>query len=178
MFPGAAVLCCSLLVQRPLHLLFTVNNHSSYSLDQSCSNGDFIHLLANMFVHDSVYWRAPLSMVGAISAGVLLILGHHLFYQSLAGSEIPTAYHGAFGVSKQKLNTSAGTAFAFLVKACFAYSLSVAYAQLVWRSIKHQRTELARLDALFSIIKNATLLADYSLWLKFPVLLSIALSVW
>lgn len=117
-------------------------------------------------------------MLGAFVAGVMLCLGHHLFNHRMNGTEPHTADYHIFHVSKQKIITTVGTAFAFGVKTSFAFSMSLAYTQLVWKSIKQQRTELAKLDALFSILSNAFLLADYSLWLKYPLILCMASSVW
>ncbi|CAH0047351.1 unnamed protein product [Clonostachys solani] len=86
-----------------------------------------------------IYWVKPASMVSCLIIGALLALGHHLFYQSLAGESVSSdGTFAAFGasISKQQTNTSIGTAISFLVKAFLVAAVSMAYIQVFWRAIK------------------------------------------
>lgn len=56
-------------------------------------------------------------MVSGLEIKVLFALSYHLFYQSLAGTTTPSATYSIQGhsIPRQEINTSFGTAFAFLV---------------------------------------------------------------
>ena len=131
-----------------------------------------------------IHWLAPVSMLAALTAGILLALGHHLFYRRLNGTETPTddLRFGSLSYSKQQLNIQVGTAFAFLVKASLVVSVSIAYAQVFWgafpRSYHGKPPTLSNVDTAFSALGNVLALFNFPVWLRNPVLLSLATLTW
>ena len=116
-------------------------------------------------------------MIGVVFAG-----GHHLFYSSLDGTPVEEGSILGSSVSKQQFNVSVGLAFAFLVKACLIFSMSVAFVQLFWREAKapHPRhvPTLARLDTLHGVFNNVWALVDVRVWLRSPLPFLIAALAW
>jgi len=113
-------------------------------------------------------------MILTLIGGIALAIGHHLFYNSLAGKPVEGNYSiqdGKWGVSKQQINSGIGTAFAFLIKAFLAVAVSTAYLQVVWRAVKRQETPLATIDTLFSAPGSVMAFLGVSVWFKYPILL-------
>lgn len=117
-------------------------------------------------------------MFGGLAGGVLLALGHHLFYHSLQGKPVESNVTLFHRFSKQETDTILGTLFAFLVKAFLALAVSTAYTQLVWKTVKKREMTLASLDTMFSILGNVLAFLKVSVWWKYPFLLLLALTVW
>lgn len=99
----------------------------------------------------SIDWRAPASIFGGLLADITLAFRQHLFNWSPAGRNGPTNDHRLLGLPRERINTIGRTALAFLVKTCSTFTMSVAYYQLVWRSVKHREraTKVSNPDALF-----------------------------
>ncbi|PPJ60669.1 hypothetical protein CBER1_03436 [Cercospora berteroae] len=124
-------------------------------------------------------------MAGAVLLGLLFALGHHFFYASLHGTEAPSVYdeYHLFGasLSEQQTNTAIGTAFAFLVRACLIFAISLAYQQAVlWSAARESNrgVTVAHLDVLMSALGNLLALGTLSVWVRRPVLLLIAVMAW
>jgi hypothetical protein len=101
----------------------------------------------------------------------------------LAGTITPTGRYNTFAgnqISKQELNTAVGTAFAFLVKAMFALAVSTAYVQAFWHSAKASKKgqALSTLDTTFSILGNVLGFAKVHVWVRYPLLLFLAIIAW
>lgn len=129
-----------------------------------------------------IHWATPAMMASGLIAGCLLCLGHHLFYAGLAGTTAPTGEYDIAGtnISKQKFNTAVGTAFAFLIKAALALVVSIAYIQAFWRSARNSKTgqRLSTLDTMFSVLGNVLNLTKLQIWVKYPLLLLMAVIAW
>jgi|ERR1700722_1774290 hypothetical protein len=129
-----------------------------------------------------IYWVTPATIMLAFSAGVLLALGHHLFYRHLAGSVAPPGeYHLPLGkVSKQQVNFAVGTAFAFLVKSMLALAVTASYMQVFWRTLKtaEKGARLADVDTAFSVMQDILRLFKASVWRRHPLLLPMAVIFW
>ena len=129
-----------------------------------------------------IYWLAPASMLSALIAGVLFAIGHHLFYCSIANTEAGSTSLNVLGssVSRQATSIAIGTAFAFLVKLCLVYAVAVAYVQVFWYDMKtgNPKPTLATLDATFSGTRQLLVLFNYVLWMRYPILLLVALTAW
>ncbi|USP72759.1 hypothetical protein yc1106_00033 [Curvularia clavata] len=128
-------------------------------------------------------WWTSFLIIGAFAFGLLFALGHHLFYQSLDGN--PTSDSEQHGTQHlgQQINIAIGTLFAFLAKAAFILSITTTYYQVFWRAVKkntqsgHAPT-LSWLDSAFSATSSITSLLPLPTWLRYPVLLFIAISTW
>ena len=104
-------------------------------------------------------WQAPATIVLSLTVGILLAIGHHLFYSSLHGREAVGNGYKILGadVSPQQLYVAIGTAFAFLVKAALITAVSTAYLQLLWRALlRAAGSSLGDLDTAFSGLSNIT----------------------
>ncbi|PMD60549.1 uncharacterized protein K444DRAFT_629480 [Hyaloscypha bicolor E] len=87
-------------------------------------------------------WLVPTQMVVLLTSGTLLAVGHHLYYNSLAGQPV--------GKTSQQWATRFGTAFTFLVKACLVSAVSTAYIQHIWVMFRQKSMSIGALDATFS----------------------------
>lgn len=140
-------------------------------------------ILSQMAKTTRIYWFAPTSMVTGLSAGILLALGHHLFYASLAGTHVTEdSQHSVLGfeISSQQWNTAVGMAFAFIVKACLLFAVAVGYAQVFWQAIRHSQkvNTLGDIDAMFSSPSNLLAFGRWAIWWRHPWLLLIVLIGW
>ena len=129
-----------------------------------------------------IHYAAPLSMVSALLAGFLFALGHHIFYASLAGTVAPTWTLQIAGadISRQQLNTAAGTAFGFLVKSCLTVTTSIAFVQAFWRAARTSRKGLTldSPDGTFSLLSDFLGLRKAGVWKGFPVPVLLAFIAW
>jgi hypothetical protein len=133
-----------------------------------------------------IHWFGPVSMLGALWAGLTFALGHHFFYNSLDGQEVPSGNYKVSDydskISKQQSYFTLGTAFAFAVKTCLVLAVSTAYIQLFWKSLAGQLSRkpftLRSIDKAYSALGNATLLANMPGWRRFPLLFTLALTTW
>ncbi len=130
--------------------------------------------------HSKIHWLAPVSMFAGLTCAVVLVGGHHLFYQSLNGK--PVSYGSVFGspISKQQANISIGLAFAFVIKACLVFAMSIAFTQLFWReaTVSTSPPTLARLDAMHSAFDNIVSLLDIKHLFRYPLIPLVGLSAW
>ena len=129
-----------------------------------------------------IWLSSPVLMIGSLVAGVFLALGHHLFYASLAGTDAPTGSYRIAGsmIPKQRFNTAVGTAFAFLVRAALTVAVGIAYTQMYWRSARTARKgqKLSTMDTTYSIMTNVFEFAMVQVWVKYPLMLSLAIVAW
>ena len=127
-----------------------------------------------------IHWLAPVSMLATLGGAVVLVVGHHLFYQSLDGN--PVSSGSVFGspISKQQANISIGLAFAFVIKASLVFSMSIAFSQLFWReaTVSSSPPTLASLDVMYSAFDNImSLLNIKHLW-RYPLLPVVGTTAW
>ena len=139
-------------------------------------------LLKSSRGNNGIHWLAPTTILLSLAAGVLLAIGHHLFYRSLRGKQVRTRGYEILGsdVSPQQLNLAIGTAFAFLVKAALVTAVSTAYIQLLWRALLRAArvSTLGNLDAVFSGLGNIISLSKVWIWWHYPLLFSLAIVAW
>ncbi|GAB7344240.1 hypothetical protein MBLNU457_2124t1 [Dothideomycetes sp. NU457] len=126
----------------------------------------------------SISWLVIATVSIAYLAGLLAAVGHHLFYQSLAGTLAPDTSDQYkvlnFHVTRQELNIVGGTALAFLVKSALSTAISTAYVQLLWKTLMHstQRTTLSMVDTTFSA-STLSLIKVWTWW-RYPLLFGLA----
>ncbi|EGX88109.1 hypothetical protein CCM_09245 [Cordyceps militaris CM01] len=99
-----------------------------------------------------IYWLTIVQMISFFAAGVAFSVGHHLFYNSLNGTEVTATKNGTsrWDLQRQEWKIRVGTGFAFIAKTCLASAIVVAYKQRVWTSCRQRAYSIAGLDALFS----------------------------
>ena len=131
---------------------------------------------------DGIPWQAPTTIVLSLMTGVLLAIGHHLFYASLHGQQARSDGYKILGsnVSPQQLNIAIGTAIAYLVKTFLVLALSTAYLQLLWRALLRaaRGSTLGDLDTAFSGLSNIISLSKVWVWWRLPLLFALALVAW
>lgn len=131
-------------------------------------------------LYHGIHWLAPISMLGSLIAGILFAVGHHLFYQRLNGTPASTISVLGSDISRQQTSIAIGTAFAFLVKACLVYAVTVAYVQVFWKEAKAPTAShtLSSLDDLSCAIDNLLVMCKIPMWLSYWLLLLIATVTW
>jgi hypothetical protein len=140
----------------------------------------FLFSFVTMPVVRKIHWRTPAALVSSLFAGIALALGHHFLYQTLAGTTVHDTSRDiiGYGISSQQMNIAAGTALAFLVKVCLVLSVTIAYTQVFWKAIGHRETRIDTIDIIDSALGNIFMFLKVRVWWKYPLLLSLALSVW
>ena len=153
----------------------------------ACQSGPLHHTMPSNVQHTSrkaprrsksIHWKAYTIMLASLLSGILLALGHHLFYSNLNGNPVVATEHVLKGVTQQQLNITIGTLFAFLVKAFLVVAVSTAYTQIVWSAIKKRATKLTTIDTMFQVTSNIWSFLSFSIWWKYPLLLLLACTVW
>lgn len=110
-------------------------------------------------------------MVSALALATLFALSHHLLYWRLHNQQVPGDKF------YQEVNTTAGTAFAFLVRMCLAAAVSTVYAQLLWQSLLRQRLSVATIDSLSSLLYSAFELLNFKAIRQFPMIGSVGVDL-
>lgn len=130
-----------------------------------------------------VHWRAPTTIVVSLICGILLTIGHHLFYSSLSRHKAPNDFYNILGsnFSNQQLNIAGGTAFALLVKEFLSKALSTVYAQLFWHAAQAQsshETSLGALDTTSGGLTDIVSLVKVWTWKRHPLMFVLAIITW
>lgn len=126
----------------------------------------------------------PLTMSASFLTGLAAAIGHHCFYQGLAGTEAPDGTYAMADISmtKQEVNIATGNALASLVKAAMVLTVAIAYTQLFWTfaksSSKGKGLKLSQLDATASARSNIVAFMKFPAIHKQPTLLLLALISW
>jgi hypothetical protein len=122
-------------------------------------------------------WKAPALMISSFIIGVLLALGHHLYYASLAGSIVRDSNGSNWALYSQEWILRFGLGVAFLVKA-FATAVGLGYTQYVWDAVKQNSVTIGGLNAFFSAIEDPWAFRRLETWIKSPLGMMIALTAW
>ncbi|KAF3076700.1 hypothetical protein CFAM422_001044 [Trichoderma lentiforme] len=104
-----------------------------------------------------IHWRSPTSMIGLFIGATGAAVAHHLYYDSIDGSEVAIVQEewtleAVRNSQEWKLRFGAG--LAFLAKAMFAASAIVAYEQRAWLTARNKAVTVAGLDAMFSAAQS------------------------
>ncbi|KAF7949155.1 hypothetical protein EAE96_008324 [Botrytis aclada] len=123
--------------------------------------------MANVPIDNVIWkinWQQPTFMCSMLLCGLILAIGHHAYYNSLSGTPAGDA-------TRQAWSIRFGTAFAFLIVACFKAVTVSALGQYLWSIVRSKGLRISDLDRLFalttnplsmfsvSVIKNASLAA-------------------
>jgi len=114
--------------------------------------------------------NAPIAMISSLTIAILFAVGHHLFNWSLQrpGQVVPTSTFG------QGINTSAGTAFAFLVKAALTMALGTAYTQLLFDTLLRNTLSVEITDVLTGMLASIVQVCRVNLTWRYPCVLLLA----
>jgi hypothetical protein len=77
-------------------------------------------------------------------------------------------------------NLAIGTTFAFLVRSCLAFVMSLSYIQLAWYTIKRSSRDytIPDIDKVTSALSNVLVVLNAFTWTKWPLMLLVALLSW
>jgi hypothetical protein len=118
-----------------------------------------------------VHWLKPTLMVGWLLLGAAVALGHHFFYSWLDGRLVQSK-------DEQEWYGRIGTSLAFLTKTLLTAASTIAYAQLLWRTLRSRAVSIRGVDALFGVTSNAWNLASLELWRRGPLPAAVAAILW
>ena len=102
-------------------------------------------------------YNAPAIMLPSLTGALLFVLSHHAFYQHL------DSMHVSSTTFTQQVNTAAGMAFAFLVRALLVVALTSAYAQVLWSLLLVKTLCVATVDSLSALLSPVWELCDIRL---------------
>ncbi len=100
--------------------------------------------------------------------GILVAIGHHIFYQVLAGRE----------ASNQLQMLRYGTVLAYFAKVCLAGSIIIAYRQRLWLTMRSKTLYVSTIDGLFEVVEDLTGLFNLEVWTRAKVAGLMALFIW
>lgn len=118
-----------------------------------------------------IHRRAPIIMIASFFLGVIGAISHHVFYSMLNGRAVQTSF-------QQQIVTSAGTAFAFVIKVSLAIGTATAYTQYLWLTMRTETVEIRKMDWMFGILGNPLAFVNVRFWLGRPLLALIAVTTW
>ncbi len=86
--------------------------------------------------------------------GVLIALGHHVYYNTRAGMIVPSSNGPNWQIQGQELVLRFGLEIAFLTNAFLVNAVGRAYTQCAWSVAKRRTVTIDGLDALFSAFED------------------------
>ncbi|KAF3401870.1 hypothetical protein F1880_009736 [Penicillium rolfsii] len=116
-------------------------------------------------------WWCPSLMVGFVTCGAMLSVGHHLYYQSLDNTRV-------YSVDQQTWAIRIGTGFAFLNKTFLVASVGIAAAQEIWATLRRKSVKLRGIDGMFAVLNNPLAFFIPDLWLYAKTLTLLAIISW
>jgi hypothetical protein len=129
-----------------------------------------------------VQWRislyTPVSMISLFISGVLVAVGHHLFYARFHHTYTSEVNSVESVYLSQEWIIRYGTAFAFVAKTLLAGSVLVAYRQHMWITLRHKGNRLSTIDAVFAAPYDLLALLSPSMFLKAKIATLMALLAW
>jgi hypothetical protein len=111
-------------------------------------------------------------MSAALVLGVLAAVGHHLWYNHWNHKAVDTASWSQTWIK------NFGTAFAFLVKMFLTAVTSTAFIQQLWITLQAKPVAIGEVDSMFTVLYSAFKFLSIRIWLRNPVLASLAIIVW
>jgi hypothetical protein len=118
-----------------------------------------------------VHWLRPTLMVGWLLLGAAVALGHHFFFSWLDGRVVQSK-------DEQEWYARIGTGLAFLTTILLTAASTVAYVQLLWRTLRSRAISIEGVDALFGVTTNAWNLTSLELWRHGPLPAVVAAILW
>lgn len=118
-----------------------------------------------------LHWRAPTMMVGYLLVGIGFALGHHLYWNSLEGTVVPSE-------TDQEWSKRLGIVAAFIAQSTLTLAVGVAYTQRVWLSVKRRPMTLSSLDKVFSLQEDVFAFLSWEVLRKVKFLCLLGLVAW
>ncbi|KAI1412550.1 hypothetical protein F5Y13DRAFT_199790 [Hypoxylon sp. FL1857] len=105
---------------------------------------------------------APTIMLAALLTGIVFSICHDRFYASFNDQPVSSNL-------EQRLVTSAGTAFAFIVRTFLTISTATAFPQQIFHDLKRRYETVKKIDMLFGFLGNILYIGNVDFWLRYPV---------
>ncbi|KAE9380934.1 hypothetical protein N431DRAFT_323907 [Stipitochalara longipes BDJ] len=118
-----------------------------------------------------IYWVSPTKMISFLLFGILMSLSHHLYYQSRVGKPVGNE-------NDQQNKHRIGNFFAFVVQSSLATSMSIAYIQYLWMTLKEEEVKVVTLNSAFSALHSILFICNGEMRAKIRVGTIIALTAW
>ncbi|CBF83110.1 hypothetical protein AN3244.2 [Aspergillus nidulans FGSC A4] len=116
-------------------------------------------------------WRCPTLMVGLVTCGAMLSVGHHFYYRSFDQTLVDSRNQQAWAIR-------IGTGFAFLVKSCLVSAVGVAAVQETWATLRRKSVKLSGIDSMFAVLDSPLAFFTPDLWLYAKTLTALAIISW
>ncbi|KAF4631466.1 hypothetical protein G7Y89_g6667 [Cudoniella acicularis] len=124
-------------------------------------------------------WKAPLSMIGLLLAGLGFAMIHHFYYASLEGTEaLPSTGLRGWNTGSQEWKVRYGTALAFVSKTTIAAAISLAYEEHLWKTLQKKAITIKGLDAAFLAFNNIVSLFNFEYIRNVKLGFALALLSW
>lgn len=124
-----------------------------------------------------VSWQAPVKMISLLLSGVAVAISHHSYYHFLDKKEVSTD-DTRWNMRSQQWQLRYGTAFAFLAKTFLAASISVAYQQQIWATMRAKALTISGLDATFGATRDLSAFLNGSFLFNVKIGASLAALTW
>lgn len=178
----------SLRSPEPYDSLYTPTKTSSYQatereseVDRDTTEPDRLSLLHKNWLRRDLYninersqnrvhWRHPTFMAVSFLAGLVLAIGHHIYYSWLHGRVVGSTErqqwslrlvkmllliaHTLFKITYIKFLTSIGNAFAIGVSFLLKIAVGIAYIQYLWKTLRNNSLSLQSINDAFGIGSN------------------------
>ncbi|KAF5572748.1 hypothetical protein FPANT_12852 [Fusarium pseudoanthophilum] len=119
----------------------------------------------------AVHKLTPVLMTGSLFLGLVLAIGHHLYYHYLDGRIIKSQ-------NQQEWFLRVGTGIAFLTRALLSAAVGFAYTQILWRTLRSKSVTIEGVNSLFGVLHNAWDFTTWELWTAAPALAAVAIIAW
>lgn len=116
--------------------------------------------------------RSPMVTITALFAGLGFALVHHLLAEYLNHKVVADLPVSQAWISRFS------TALAFLVKTTLVLSAGTVYVQYQWLRLHQKSFETREIDALTSVLHDIFSFVCSRVWIRQPLLASIAATVW
>lgn len=94
-----------------------------------------------------IHWAAPVGMVAFFLSGVIVAIGHHIYYTWLDGTSISDD-------ESQQWAVRFGTVFAFLVEISLVAAVSIAQMQRAWSTVERKSVSIGGIDSVFAATQD------------------------
>ena len=122
--------------------------------------------------HGTPSWTAPLTMVLAFFAGLVVILAQHFTYSYLNEREVDSISVSQSWISR------ISTGLAFAIKVALIVCVGTAFVQHQWLRFNQESFTVNEVDTLGSALGNTSRLFVSTVWVSHPLLAFMAIVSW
>jgi hypothetical protein len=155
--------------EKPLdEILRTSNGPTPRFRESTLNNGQ----PSQKYIDWGEQWQQqPAFIVLCVSFGLLLAVGHHIFYLRLNHTPAGTQ-------ARQQIAHAFGNVLSISVATSFAFTCRAAYKQYFWRVVRCKSFTIRALDSLFSLTSDVLGLLNSEVWDQAPLAAFLALACW